>query len=203
VCVCVCTHMCVCVCVCVCVSTHALDNISIMNMYIHTHKDICTMCMYIHMHIHLHCIFLNIHPHTHTNTQPTARAQQGTHTHNVYTQQAALNHALDIMKRDRKWNDDGGRKLALQFFESLGGQHPDVIEARKRLSTLLFIWHRCRGCGVVCCVVESFLPDVIHASEACTRDLIGLGWYDTYLQRIWQVSSEDMTGVFRGYDRYF
>jgi len=52
---------------------------------------------------------------------------------------AALNHALDIMKRDRKWNDDGGRKLALQFFDSLGGQHPDVVEARKRLSTLLFI----------------------------------------------------------------
>ena len=53
--------------------------------------------------------------------------------------QAAMNHALEIMKRDRAWDDDGGRKLLLQFFESLGSQHPDVIAARKRLSALLFI----------------------------------------------------------------
>ena len=51
----------------------------------------------------------------------------------------AMDHALTIMKRDRSWNEDGGRKLVLQFFDSLGNQHPDVIEARKRLSALLFI----------------------------------------------------------------
>lgn len=51
----------------------------------------------------------------------------------------AMNEALEIMRRDRKWNDDGGRKLLLQFFDSLGSQHPDVVEARKRLSVLLFI----------------------------------------------------------------
>jgi putative thioredoxin len=53
--------------------------------------------------------------------------------------QAAMNHALEIMKRDRAWDDDGGRKLLLKFFESLGSQHPDVIAARKRLSALLFV----------------------------------------------------------------
>ena len=53
--------------------------------------------------------------------------------------EAAMNLALDIMKRDRAWNDDGGRKLLLKFFESLGSQHPDVIAARKRLSALMFV----------------------------------------------------------------
>ena len=50
-----------------------------------------------------------------------------------------MREALYIMKRDRKWNDDGGRKLLLQFFDTLGSQHPDVVEARKRMSALLFV----------------------------------------------------------------
>jgi thioredoxin-like negative regulator of GroEL len=31
-----------------------------------------------------------------------------------------MGHALEIMKRDRNWDDDGGRKLLLKFFDSLG-----------------------------------------------------------------------------------
>jgi putative thioredoxin len=50
-----------------------------------------------------------------------------------------MRHALEIIKRDRNWNENGGKKLLLQFFETLGSQHPDVNEARKRLSALLFI----------------------------------------------------------------
>ena len=29
-----------------------------------------------------------------------------------------MNHALEIMKRDRKWNDDGGRKVDRTFSKS-------------------------------------------------------------------------------------
>ena len=45
---------------------------------------------------------------------------------------------LDIMKRDRSWNDDGARLHLLKFFEAWGFDDPATIAARRRLSTLLF-----------------------------------------------------------------
>ena len=50
----------------------------------------------------------------------------------------ATNHLLEIIKRDRKWNDDGARKQLVQFFEAWGGADDATIEGRKRLSTILF-----------------------------------------------------------------
>jgi putative thioredoxin len=50
----------------------------------------------------------------------------------------AANHLLEIVKRDRKWNDDGARKQLLQFFEAWGGEDEATVDSRKRLSTLLF-----------------------------------------------------------------
>ena len=45
---------------------------------------------------------------------------------------------LEIVKRDRGWNDDGGRKQLVQFFEAWGPADPDTIAARRKLSSLLF-----------------------------------------------------------------
>ncbi|MGB8278650.1 MAG: thioredoxin [Methylovirgula sp.] len=45
---------------------------------------------------------------------------------------------LEIIKRDRSWNDDGGRKQLLQFFDAWGGMDPATIAARRKLSSLLF-----------------------------------------------------------------
>jgi putative thioredoxin len=45
---------------------------------------------------------------------------------------------LDIIKRDRAWNDDGARKQLLQFFDAWGPIDPATTGARKKLSTLLF-----------------------------------------------------------------
>jgi putative thioredoxin len=50
----------------------------------------------------------------------------------------AANHLLDIVKRDRKWNDDGARKQLVQFFEAWGGADEATVEGRKRLSSILF-----------------------------------------------------------------
>jgi len=50
----------------------------------------------------------------------------------------AANHLLDIIKRDRKWNDDGARKQLVQFFEAWGGVDEATVEGRKRLSSILF-----------------------------------------------------------------
>jgi putative thioredoxin len=50
----------------------------------------------------------------------------------------ATNQLLEIVKRDRKWNEDGARKQLVQFFEAWGPTDESTIEGRKRLSTILF-----------------------------------------------------------------
>ena len=50
----------------------------------------------------------------------------------------ATNQLLEIVRRDRKWNDDGARKQLVQFFEAWGGADEATVEGRKRLSTILF-----------------------------------------------------------------
>ena len=51
---------------------------------------------------------------------------------------AATDHLLEIVRRDRKWNDDGARKQMLQFFESWGPMDPASITGRRKLSSILF-----------------------------------------------------------------
>jgi putative thioredoxin len=45
---------------------------------------------------------------------------------------------LDIMKRQRSWNEDAARLQLLKFFEAWGLEDPASIAARRRLSALLF-----------------------------------------------------------------
>jgi putative thioredoxin len=45
---------------------------------------------------------------------------------------------LEIVKRDRKWNEDGARKQLVQFFEAWGPTDEATVDGRKRLSTILF-----------------------------------------------------------------
>jgi len=50
----------------------------------------------------------------------------------------ALEHLMTIVKRDRKWNDDGARKQLVQFFEAWGPNDENTIEGRRQLSLILF-----------------------------------------------------------------
>ena len=50
----------------------------------------------------------------------------------------ALEQLISIVKRDRKWNDDGARKQLVQFFDAWGPADEATIEGRKRLSSILF-----------------------------------------------------------------
>jgi putative thioredoxin len=52
--------------------------------------------------------------------------------------QEAVDNLLEIVKRDRKWNDDGARKQLVQFFEAWGPTDEATINGRKRLSSILF-----------------------------------------------------------------
>ena len=50
----------------------------------------------------------------------------------------AVNHLLEIVRRDRKWNEDGARKQLVQFFEVWGPTDEATLDGRKRLSSILF-----------------------------------------------------------------
>lgn len=53
-------------------------------------------------------------------------------------QQEAIDQLLDLVKRDRKWNDEAARKQLVKIFEALGPMDPLTVDARRRLSSILF-----------------------------------------------------------------
>ena len=50
----------------------------------------------------------------------------------------AMAQLLESIRIERGWNDDAARLQLLEFFATLGATNPDVIAARRKLSTLLF-----------------------------------------------------------------
>jgi putative thioredoxin len=51
---------------------------------------------------------------------------------------AAADHLLEIVRRDREWNDGAARKRLLQFLEVVGLEDPWAGQQRRRLSAILF-----------------------------------------------------------------
>jgi putative thioredoxin len=52
--------------------------------------------------------------------------------------EGATDHLLEIIRRDREWNDSAARKQLVEFFEAWGSDDPMSVKGRQRLSTLLF-----------------------------------------------------------------
>ena len=50
----------------------------------------------------------------------------------------AVDHLIEIVRKDRKWNEDGARKQLVQFFDAWGPTDEATIAGRKRLSSILF-----------------------------------------------------------------
>ncbi len=50
----------------------------------------------------------------------------------------AMNHLLEIVRRDRNWNEDGARKQLVQLFEAWGPTDEMTVAGRRRLSSILF-----------------------------------------------------------------
>ncbi len=50
----------------------------------------------------------------------------------------AVDELLDLVRRDRKWNDEAARKQLVKFFEAMGHADPLTVAARRRLSSILF-----------------------------------------------------------------
>ncbi len=51
---------------------------------------------------------------------------------------AAADQLLEAIRRDRAWNEGAARRQLLQFFEAWGMTDPETIDARRRLSGILF-----------------------------------------------------------------
>ena len=49
-----------------------------------------------------------------------------------------FNELLYIFEKDAKWKDEAAKKKILEYFDLLGFSDPNVIEARKKLSSLMF-----------------------------------------------------------------
>jgi putative thioredoxin len=52
--------------------------------------------------------------------------------------EGAMEQLLEIIRRDRTWNEDAGRKQLVEFFNAWGAAHPLSVKGRQRLSALLF-----------------------------------------------------------------
>jgi len=49
-----------------------------------------------------------------------------------------FNELLIIFEQDSKWNEEAAKKKLLEYFDLLGFNDPNVLEARKKLSSLMF-----------------------------------------------------------------
>jgi putative thioredoxin len=52
--------------------------------------------------------------------------------------ETAVDELLEIVRRDRGWNDEAARKQLLKLFEAFGPTDPLTLSARRRLSSILF-----------------------------------------------------------------
>ena len=50
----------------------------------------------------------------------------------------AIDELLEIIKRNREWNEQAARKQLVKFFEAMGSTDPLTLSGRRRLSSLLF-----------------------------------------------------------------
>jgi putative thioredoxin len=52
--------------------------------------------------------------------------------------EAAIEELLELVRRDRKWNEDAARKHLVTLFEAMGPADPRTVAARRKLSSILF-----------------------------------------------------------------
>lgn len=50
----------------------------------------------------------------------------------------AIEHLLELFRRDRNWSDQAARKQLVQLFDAWGPKDPHTVEGRRRLSSLMF-----------------------------------------------------------------
>jgi putative thioredoxin len=56
----------------------------------------------------------------------------------ISEREQAADALLEIIRRNRSWNDDAARLQLLKFFEAWGFEDPATMSARRKLSSVLF-----------------------------------------------------------------
>jgi len=74
----------------------------------------------------------------HDNNNHDARFDLAMALYAAGKREAAVDELLELIRRNRAWNDEAARKQLLKFFEAWGPTDPLTLEARRRLSSLLF-----------------------------------------------------------------
>jgi putative thioredoxin len=67
-----------------------------------------------------------------------ARFELATALHAQGDAQAAVDHLLEIFRRDREWNEGAAKAQLLQIFDALPPKDPVALAGRRRLSSLIF-----------------------------------------------------------------
>ncbi len=52
--------------------------------------------------------------------------------------QAAVDQLIELIRRNRLWNDEAGRKQLLKIFDAMGPSHEVTLNGRRQLSSVLF-----------------------------------------------------------------
>jgi putative thioredoxin len=52
--------------------------------------------------------------------------------------EAAVNHLLDLFRRDREWNDSAAKTQLFTIFDALKADDPVVLNGRRKLSSMIF-----------------------------------------------------------------
>ena len=53
-------------------------------------------------------------------------------------QEEAIDHLLEIYRRDTEWNEGAAKEQLFKFFDTLGGEHELVLKGRRKLASMLF-----------------------------------------------------------------
>jgi len=53
-------------------------------------------------------------------------------------QQDAIDHLLEIYRRDAEWNEGAAKEQLFKFFDTLGSEHELVLKGRRKLASMLF-----------------------------------------------------------------
>ncbi|HEV7437350.1 MAG TPA: thioredoxin [Pseudorhizobium sp.] len=76
---------------------------------------------------------LSLHPDNHEARIKLAKIRNAEGKH-----EEAAEHLLIVMRKDREFEEDGARRLLLEFFEAWGPKDPATTAARRRMSSILF-----------------------------------------------------------------
>ena len=67
-----------------------------------------------------------------------ARFDLATALYGAGKRESAADELIEIVRRNRSWNEEAARKQLVKYFEAWGPSDPLTVDARRRLSALLF-----------------------------------------------------------------